>query len=223
MTLAWFHRHKDRPEEQIGRLANPSPWSRVVLLACPVLFSAYVATSGRAQPDDDLAPSGTPAQDEQVFAYAPYVKATDQLLQTSHVKRDQLLAVANKWDKAVQNNTLNPILNVSFEDNMEEGARAEIFQANSRLTGALIDDAQQQAAANNTKLATQDALLAMRLTESLKYSDFHSVFAGCAQEGLEMAFLRELAPEMDPATKAEVRAQLAQMSASNVEDLDALT
>jgi hypothetical protein len=198
--------------------------SRAVLLACPVLFTGFVGLYSRNYDDMHTVPSGTEVQDQVAFAYIPYIQGTKQVfgLTSEPKSRTAMLALANKWDKASQKGELQPLLPVSFEDSPEEGARSAIMRAKGTLVSGLLDDATELAHQGKALESAREALLATRVTESLKYSDFTTVNVGNTEEDRALALLKKVSPNLDAAGKAEVRNGLTAITA-NSQDLAVLT
>jgi len=221
MTLGWFHRSERQPTLalQPGRKL-----SKAVLLACPIVFTVFVGVYSRSYDDPHIVPSGTPAQDALVFAYVPFVKETGQVFGSSAEpqNRKAMLKLAHKWDTASQNGILQPLLPVSFEDSPQEGARSSVMHAKATLVSGLLDDATSLVHANKNHEAVQEALLATRLTESLKYSDLTSVNVANTEEDRALGILRRAGSRLDAAGKAEVRDGLSAIT-GNSDDLVALT
>ena len=218
MTLGWSHRSKPTPS-----LTRGSRFSRAALLACPLIFTCYVSISSRTYSDDHIVPSGTPAQDAQVYAYVPFVKATSSILHNaSGPDRQALEGLATQWVEAAQKDQLQPLVPISFEDDPEEGARGTIMHAKSKIVAALLDDAVQLAKHGHGPQAAHEALLATQLSETLKYSDFNSVFVASVEEQRAGAILRKVAPHLNQVETTDVRNGLAYIE-NRSKELGALT
>lgn len=219
MTIALFPRRSQ--EANFAGLSQFRALTRKALIACPLALTGFMAVYTRNHEDNHEVPCASPAYDMQVLAYAPYVKAVKQLHgDTSN--RASMLALARSWDKAVSEDTLVPLTPVSFEDSVDEGARGSILRAKASLVSMLDDDAHVLAHQGQVKEAADETLLAMRLSESLKYGDFTTVYAATLEEKKQTEFLRHTTPLMDAATKAAVRAQLTQVAARQ-DELNDLT
>lgn len=222
MTIALFQRRSQ--EANFAELSPRRGIGQTFLLACPLAFTGFVAIYSRTYNDLYDLPAGTPAQDAQVMAYAPYVKHVKTLLghNKTDYSREQLVNLARRWDQAVRQDVLQPLTPISFEDSIESGARGSILRAKSRLVTALMDDAKSLAKAGQTAKAVDETLLAMRISDSLKFSDFDTVYLCSTEQKHQTLLLSDLAGKMDEPTKEKVRSQLTQILAGS-KDLDALT
>lgn len=221
MTIALFPR-RGQEADFVGA-SQFLKLTRKVLIVCPFAVTGLLAAYTRGHTDNFERPCATPVYDMQMLAYGPYVKAVKQTLRGDASKdRNAILALAKDWDEAVKQDKLVPVTPVSFEDSIEEGARGSILRAKARLVSALEADAAELAHEGQVKEAADETLLAMRLSESLKYGDFNTVYASSIEEKKQSDFLRRLMPQMDDSTKSAVRAQLSQVAARGGE-LDDLT
>ena len=198
---------------------------RALMFACPLFFTSFVAIKARSAQDSFQIPSGTPAQDAQVLAYVPFVEQTQQLTSGEDFRstnRMKLLALCSQWDQAVRKDVLGPVFPVSFEDTPEEGARASIMRSKSQLVSFLLADAERLFKSGQSAQAVSESLLAMRLSESLKYSDFTNVFLAANEQKRAVALLENNADGLKPADKRQVANQFRQIMASSG-DLEAMT
>ena len=220
MTISLFSR---RNSQKGAGMQPASLFTRRLLLLCPLLFAGYAAIYSRSYQDPFETPAGTPAQDCLALDYSPLVKATRDLTANGdNVDRTHLLAIAQTWDQEVKAGQLSPIRAISFEDSPEVGARGSILRSKSFLVSGLLNDAKSQMLAGNVGVAVDETLLGMRLSESLKYSDFQSVYTASIEEKRATDFLERHVAEMDKDMKARVRSQLGAVS-SNFTKLDSLT
>ncbi|MEA2553267.1 MAG: hypothetical protein QOJ65_1443, partial [Fimbriimonadaceae bacterium] len=176
-----------------------------LLLACPIVFSGFVALYSRGYQDNHVTPTGTQEQDARVLAYAPFVKESKVVFNKGQIDREKLLALATRWDKAASASALKPLVPVSFEDSPEEGGRGEIMLAKSQVVAALLEDSRLLGEAGKADQAANEALLAMRLSESLKYSDFHSVYLAGQEQRKAVSRLHQVAPMLDAEARESVR------------------
>jgi len=203
-----------RTESEASTVKPRSQFSKSVLIACPLLFTGFVGIYSRNYSDEHIVPAGTPAQDAMVLSYTPYVRQANEIFNVAgQPDRAKVLQVAHNWEKGISDGKLQPLVPVSFEDSPQEGARSEIFQANSRIVDSLLDDASDRTRAGQYHQAAQEALLATRLSESLKYSDFDSVYAASAEQKRATALLKKMAPRLSPDDKVSLRNDLVAVQA----------
>jgi len=204
MTLGWFDRTNIRPKAARKPIR---PVHRFVQ-ASPILFAGYLFAVSHTANSSFQSVTDTPTQDAHIMAYAPFVKDAQSVTHRQTINRFELIALANKWDAGVKAGDLLPVTPVTFEDSVQDGARGTIFHAKALVVNALLDDASDQARNGNHQNSVDETLLALRLTESLKYSDFHSVFLSNVEEGRAIGLLRSESGSIDDATKANVRTAL---------------
>jgi hypothetical protein len=223
MSIALFQGRFDEVNSFIPR-SKPNIL-RALMFVCPLFFTGFVAFKSRTSQDPYQIPSGTPAQDARVLAYAPYVAQTQELVRGQEwylENRTQLLALCMQWDEAVRKEELKPVFPVSFEDVPEEGARNSIVRAKSQLVSFLLTDAHRQFKRGQNAQAVEESLLAMRLSESLKYSDFASVYRSANEQKRAVALLESHLDSADPEQRAKIAGQLEQIRADRA-NLDAMT
>ncbi len=193
------------------------------MLACPAIVLASVFTVSHTGSRKFESLTMTPSQDAAVMAYAPYVKATNKL-QAAGENADSrdILALGKKWCGGIQSGALTPLAPISFEDSLQDGARGSIFRAKASVVDLLLKDAMAKMDDRQPHAAADEVLLAMGLTESLKYCDFHTVFNASIEEEREVGFLRANANLFDTATKQRIHAMLTTIN-SNTQDLEELT
>jgi hypothetical protein len=185
-----------------------------VLVACPFLFCGWLAFNSRIYKDSFEVQCGTQDQDARVFAYEPYVSEESLLLESNHhsVERARVLSLACRWDDAVHRGQLQPLSPVSFEDNCTEGVRGDIFRAKSQIVSYLLDDAGRLINKHCTCDAVDEVLLAVRLSQSLKYGDLDSISATSVEERDELSFLSSRASLMCEKSRKDVLDEMTNLS-----------
>ena len=213
MTLGWMQ----RTDSAASSVSLGNQFSKAVLIACPLLFTGFVGIYSRRYTDDHIVPAGTPAQDAVVFSYLPYVRQTNEVLANDGYNRNAMVKLAFDWDSAARSGRLQPLIPVSFEDDPKQGARNQIFRAKSRLVAGLLDDVIDQSAAHNYHQAAKEALLATRLSESLKYSTFDSVYTCAVEQKRAVYLVNKIAHKLSSEDKALVRDDLARIQSNGAE------
>ena len=218
MTLGWMQR-TDSAATSFG-LRNHV--SKAALIACPLLFTGFIGIYSRSYTDDHVVPAGTPAQDAVAFSYVPYVRETNEILSHARYSRGGMLKLAYQWDDAVRSGRLQPLVPISFEDDPKQGARNEIFRAKCRVVARLLDDVIDQSSARNYHQAVVEAVLAARLSESLKYSSFNSVYTCSTEQKRALSLVAKIAHKLSADDKVLLRDSLATLQ-SNAAELGTLT
>jgi hypothetical protein len=187
------------------------------LVACPILFVSWLGFQSRFKDDSYNVPCGTPVEDSQVLAYAPYVREVRLTLELNRLSADRrkVLSLARSWDREFTKGRLLPLRQVSFEDAPTEGVRGEITRSRAELVSYLLEDADRLAAKKNYCDATNEVLLAMRLSESLKYSDFPSVNIANVEEKRELEFLTSNNAALCEKSRGQIATQLEAITRSH--------
>ncbi len=222
MDLAFFpNKGQVASDDQTTR---PRRISEGLFVACPVLFSAFVALYSRNYQDRYQVPSSTPQQESTVLAYAPYIRQTNQLFSKNaySINRTEMLQVAGNWEKADESGILQPLPKVSFEDSIQQGVRGQIIHSKSMLVSALYEDARDLESNGRPNQAAQEVLLGVNLSQGLKYSDFNSVFLSDVEQRRAASFLERNATKLDGQTKQNAKALFAKIL-GNSRELEALT
>lgn len=187
------------------------------LVACPVLLSCLLLVHSRKVAGFQV-PCGTPAQDAQILSYAPELTAGRRLFSHSvfQVDRRSLLKLAEQWDDDIRAGKLRPLTPVSLEDSPQEGERGAIMRMESQVVAHLLMDANRLAANGNLEEATSEVLIAARLSESLKYSDFSTVYQAGQEERSEIDFLNTHCRTLSPDLRAAIRTECVAIFANRV-------
>jgi hypothetical protein len=135
--------------------------------------------------------------------YAPLVREARLTLTPARGKVDRkgALRLAEQWDQGVEGGWLRPLRQVSFEDSPTDGARGSITRAKSAVVAFLMEDADSLKRQGHNYDAVNETLLAIRLSESLKYCDFTSVSIAAQEEKKEVSFLGANASMMSPKSR----------------------
>lgn len=208
MRFALFQGRIDQTADDVARKPN---WIRAIMFACPLFFTGFVAVKARTSTDTFDLPAGSPAQDAQALAYAPFVQQSQALLYHGDLtpeKRVKVLALCRQWDAAVQRDQLTPVFPISFEDSPEEGARGSIFRAKGQLVAFLLTDANHLFHEGKSRPAIEETLLAMRLSESLKYSDFTAVNLSAGEQKRAIEMLSRNLSQLGPQDREKIRGQI---------------
>lgn len=173
----------------------------------PIIFTAVVGVQTRISSSDWQFPTATAQQEAVVYAYAPYVRKLHSLGNGERLDQGAALSLANDWISAASGGELEPLRPAFFEDRSEDGIKSEIIEAQQELTSLLLKAAQQGQGLSKGERVTY-ALTAINLVETLKYSDFRTLYLANKEQGRAVGILAELAPGLDGATKAKVAKEL---------------
>jgi hypothetical protein len=184
--------------------------SQGYFLAGPLILFGFLAFHSKSV-DSFQVPCGTSSKDAEAMAYAPIMRQGRLLFSHSiyKVERRSLLSLARLWDGKVKAGVLVPLTPVSLEDSPQEGERGAIMRMKSQVVSQLLSDAKRLAQNGKVDSATGEVLMAARLSESLKYSDFCSIYQAGLEERSESNFLATHWDRMSPATQAASRSEMA--------------
>jgi hypothetical protein len=157
--------------------------------------------------------AGTGEQDFAVLAYEPFVRQERLIFGVNgRVQRERALHLARQWDLAAARGELKPLHPVGFEDSCSIGVRGGIRRSLSSLVTYLLCDAELLTKRRRISEATDQALLALRLLESMKYGDFDSISSAAADERQVLNFLARHKGRMGAKNKDKVRRELVNMT-----------
>jgi len=177
-----------------------------------VLTMGWLAIRGRISEDSFEVQGGSWTDDQIAMAYAPFVHEADRANaeKNDRIRSKRLLSLARKWDDAVKRGVLRPLKPTSFEDDCTQGVRGQILRSKSLIVSSLLEDA-ERLAKHRISDATDEVLLAVRLSESQKYGDLSLISVSGDEEALELKFLRTHTVAMPPRTRSQVKAQIADL------------
>ena len=184
--------------------------TQCILIACPLAFCGFLSVSSRVWRDPFVVPAGNADTDARTFAYSDYVKQVTLLLADQNASQDRtrILGLAKQWDADANCGRLQPLTPISFEDSPEQGQRGRILATKTKLASFLVQDGERLARDGFVDQGVDEALLALRLNESLRYSDLTTVYCTGIQERSQIDFLRKWRPKMKTATRARVHEEL---------------
>jgi hypothetical protein len=188
---------------------------QIVLMTCPLVLCSFLALKGRTFSDSYVIPSGSPADDARVLAYSGFMREGRLLfaVRVKHLDRDRILHLARAWDLGVQSGRLGPLVPVSLDDSPQDGQRGDILHLKAKLVSYLVDDATARAAID-VEGAVREVLVALRLSESLKYSSLATVSSANIEEAKEIGLIQSWRDRMDLQTRAEAHDQLNSVAAA---------
>jgi hypothetical protein len=172
---------KTLPRESLGaddfrRMSARKLVYRSMVFA-PAIFLVGLGVHARSLSDNFNFVANDPGRERAVLAYVPYLKKSDGFVDwTQNQSFEEARRVAKIWIEGAEQGKLKPLTPVAFEDTSSEGAKSEIFQVSSRIVTRLLQGVTRSIAAKNYHEATEDVVLAVRLANVLKHSDFISLF-----------------------------------------------
>lgn len=181
-----------------------------MLAACPIFLCGWLALHARTYQDPFEVQAGTKEQDAVVYAYEPIVREAHLTFKahTGEFDRERLLNLAAIWESAAARGELRPLTPISFEDSPTEGIRGEVLHCKNKVVNFLMDDAKDLAHSGRTREAAKETLMAIRLSESMKYGDFNSIGGAAGEEQREVALLSSFVSRLSRSSRREVQREL---------------
>lgn len=186
---------------EMDNMALPRMRVRSILAAAPILLSGYVGFHARTHSDAFAVPSASQEQDAQVLAYAPLVR--DSRIAIEAGDASGIVNVGKQWVDAAKSGHLKPLYPTCFEDGSRIGGKAEVMRARAKLVDALLRASRESRASTSTRF--DSAILALRVSESLKYSDFRTVYACGGEQRRALTALKDLIPQMSEAQRQSAK------------------
>lgn len=139
-------------------------------------------------------------QHDAITAYRPYVidAVPFRNKQSKTIPHEQLRRVAQRWVEGRKSGDLQPLLPVHIHDFVREGVKQEIYRSGDSMVTHLLVTSRREAAAGKEAQAARDLLLAIQLSEVLKYSDPYSVAHSGMQQRSAIASLSEITSKLTP-------------------------
>ncbi len=153
------------------------------------------------------------AQNDQVSAYAPLVREVRSeipyaLAPTAKTAR----SIANEWVSGVSRGKLAQLKPHFVDDNVDSGAKSEIYTANGQVVAALQTLAAREAKAGDWNESTSDSLLAAKTANCVSEFDLASFARGNQYLLRSLSIVRGDMPHLSLAAKREAAQGLASIS-----------
>lgn len=185
---------------------NKSMWARKLvnelLVAGPFLMLAIISIRTRTNFDPWEAPRNTAEVEARVDAYVEPVRAITLLGQDP--APEAVRSVAKRWLEAADSKRLLELPPCSYLETVRDGVKGQIVTEHNRLCMMVYGIAEAEKKAGDSDRAASDALLAYRLAEVVKYSDFSTVYECSRNQIRFLEFLANVAPAA-PRSGNEVR------------------
>jgi hypothetical protein len=167
-----------------------------LLVFSPAILMLAVAIDARFSEDPFTLPEDPPSQNERIAAYAEAVRTTASLINMSPRALDtrQVEQVADFWVQRLRGGYLLPLYSSSRSETIDDGVKAQIFRAKSRVCSLLFSAAVKHLKATHFRAASADLLAAVELGEAVKYADFRALTASAAHQKKCLDLLLRLRP-----------------------------
>lgn len=181
-----------------------------LMVLSPILYIGSLAVRARMHLDVFDFMACTTKQHEAITDYRPFViqAAPFRSQSPKHLSRPYLRRVAMNWVEASHRGELRPLLPVHIHDFVREGVKQEIYRSADVMVMHLMAVARYEAQEGNAGQSAQDLVLAIRLSEVMKYSDPYAVAHSGLQQRSALTHLSEIQPKMSSKSVIESRAAL---------------
>ncbi|MBX7131399.1 MAG: hypothetical protein K1X67_01850 [Fimbriimonadaceae bacterium] len=166
-----------------------------------------MAIKSRTNYDPWESPRNTADVESRIDAYIQPMKGLNQALELGD--EASVREVAREWIDQHERGVLRPLPPCSYVDSTRDGVKGQITLGKNRLTYRLIDQSDELLAAGRTSEAISDALLAYKVANVLKFSDFTTVYDTCRAQLRVLKTLEDARSRLGPEQKKEVRHLLA--------------
>lgn len=201
--------HASNSKTSIGN--RFSMWARKLtnelLVAGPFLMLAIMAIKSRTNYDPWETPRNTADVESRIDAYVKPMQTLDQALESGN--SDQIRTAAKLWIDGQEAGALRPLPPCSYVDSTRDGVKGQVTLAKNRLVYRLIELSEHHLEADQPTKALDDALLAFRVADVLKFSDFSTVYDTCRAQLRIMKTVETALKQAKDCQRSEIRALLA--------------
>ncbi len=184
-----------------------------LLVIGPLLFVGSIAIRARIGIQQWDFPACTHKQEDDISAYRRV--ACDALqfrdIRFGKVDRTKLRTVAQSWVEGRRLGILKPLTPAFLGDSIREGVKQQIRQAAGVLVCHLQDIGKLELQSGRPRRACEDILLAMQVSEVLKYSDPYAVALAGIEQRTSIKILDSVAPKLAPFDRGELAVRLEQL------------
>lgn len=148
--------------------------------------------------------------EQNILAYIPVLQASEPYASSfAKAPIERTKQIARRWIGDAEKGILNPLVPVAYEDTSSEGVKSQIFEAKGRIVRALLRDIEPSMKSGRTEDAAESAVLALKLSNVLKYSDFVSMFNCAAEQRRVMREIEPLVTKLDAKNQAAISEAIA--------------
>jgi hypothetical protein len=183
-----------------------------LLIAVPVVLAILVGFGTRNASDPFAFTSYDPLQNRILEAYAPYVAET-QMAIANPVTADsaRTRALAQEWVQGADKGELKTPNIVSWDDNVDNAAKQQVFTASYRIVEALNVIAEREARSGQWDLAARDSFLSLDMAAVTRDFDLISITRMTGVERRSLACLRETLPHLSQSHRHQLIERLSEV------------
>ena len=179
-----------------------------LMILSPAMLLSSIAIESRIGFDPLEEPAVLPESQQRITAYLDVVRMTEQTLgEGTHATPDQVRQLADAWIEGGRLGTLKALLPQHPQDSPREGARGQIFESRARVLGFLQMLIRSEVGRGEHSQAAQDAMRAVRVAETMKYSELYVVGASSMEQRTALTHLLNAIPHLPPDEVASIRSE----------------
>ncbi len=176
----------------------------------PLIYIGGIAVQARVHIDVFSFVACTPKQHNSMLAYREPCLLAGGLRSSTprNVDVARLRTVAEVWIQQAEAGKLVALTPVDLNDFVRDGIKQEIYRTNHQMVFLLTEVGHAELKRGDAKAASEDLVRAIRLAETLKYSDPYSIYQMGALQRNALAKLEGATPHLDAKSKVWVRSSL---------------
>jgi hypothetical protein len=166
-----------------------------LMAAAPVLFLGLLAIVGRTQVNTWQFEEIGEEEGAKLTAYTQVV-AEARIAARPKTEADRVEEIALGWIQGRKAGTLQDILPGSTADQGDQGIKGEIVRARQEVVMRLVQDAHRDVVSGLPRQAARRLALAASVSDTLKYSGYHSMTMGAVAQMTALRGLNTLLPQL---------------------------
>lgn len=178
-SLAGFFPRRVRKTPSLPRIPNMLEARKLLysmMLAAPVALMAGIGVHARSYEDPFQFPDSG-ADHRRINAYIPLVIETKQKAsEFGNSDETVVIELAKKWLAAKENGDLQPLSPVGTDEFVPTGIKGKILECQLHVSKRLIQLASLRRERGQSTAALQDLVLASKVANIMKYSNFNTFF-----------------------------------------------
>lgn len=179
-----------------------------LMILSPAMLLSSIAIESRIGFDALDEAAILPESQQRITAYLDVVRLTEQTLgDGTNATPDQVRQLADAWIEGRRSGNLQSLLPQHPQDSPREGARGQIFESRARVLGFLQMLARSEMGRGEHSQAARDAMRAVRVAETMKYSELYVVGASSMEQRTALTHVLQTLPHLPADEVAGIRAE----------------
>ncbi len=169
------------------------------MIAMPAILLIGLGIKTHVEYDSFEFAAATPKLNSQILAYKDVVAATQKMSDPFARDLDPrfVRSLARLWVTGQKSGRLVALEPVSYDDNCRDGLKGEIMQANQRLSTSLNYISGLELEKKQYAASALDAMLAMKVVDTLKYSDYPTLVTGSLTQRRSLRLISATLPNLN--------------------------